>query len=180
MKTNKQLTENRIKLSKIIYKDMIKSRPTLAGAWVENDKQIMCDEHIAVKYNTIFEGLVEASLGDRVNIDYFFENIKNKRIIKVDIERLNILYKTAKKINKELYNIIKIENIYVKANLFLEVLSTFDDDVNIYIGNWYSFGDNVIYIKNKDGEGIILPLNKKARIDDNFVLQESMNIEDVK
>lgn len=141
---NKKLFNARLKLSKQAYKKNNKARQLIAGAYVLNNKQIICQGEWGVIYNDIYDNIIniENHIRDdeKLNLSKIFESQPNSyecnlELENIDIEKLKIKYKKLKlqnKIeNKNLKYFVKFYTntsyTYVNLDFFIDVIESFEN-----------------------------------------------------
>lgn len=69
-----------LRFSKKCNKEQKTSRPSMAGAWMDAEgRQCILHPHMAVRYETPFEGLVEAEEGKKPNLDRMLDKYDSSR-----------------------------------------------------------------------------------------------------
>lgn len=151
---NKNAYKARAKFAKQANKACKDSRPAMAGAYIDNDKQVIVDGYCLGVYNDIADGLIQAAEGTRPNIKQILPTSTNGYTsITVDLDRIAAEYKIAKAEKKTIY--VKLgDKTYFNPDYLLTVISTFEKPV-IYLDD---SPVKPMYIKGDNGEGIIFPI----------------------
>lgn len=164
----------RIKLAKHCAKEMV-SRPFLAGAFMWNGKQAICNSFACVAYNDIVDGLVEApNTGDTLDLSQFLNN--NSRELElteqIDMAELYALCKTAKiGKDKKFKPLVYIAGAYYDIELLYEYASTLTGTFKYRKG--YAFDPRWagIVIEGENGKAFVLPVRPSAN-DKKSVIKE--------
>lgn len=143
------------KLSNGTYKYI---RPSLAGAWFENETTNICNGFWLYKANKIIDGLQMIPQQTDLNlldlnkiIPHNDFNEKNK--ISLDVEELIKAVKQPKADKKETKT-IRVENNLFNAELLFNLYNCFDEDADVFMV------ENAILFKDKDAVGMLLKLRE--------------------
>lgn len=121
------------------------ARPSLAGAWVVDDRQYMCDGYSVAVFRDIIPGLPEPPTLERVDVQGKVIDDARSKARKIDVKCINYksLQKTRQMIKRdthchESYIIAKIGGWYYSAYyiLWLQMLTgrlTFSQDTRGYL-----------------------------------------------
>lgn len=155
----------RIRLAKNCAKEMV-SRPFLAGAFMWNGKQAICNSYACVAYNDIMEGLVEAPKdGNTLDLSQFLNNNTPELELteQIDINEPYAFAKAAKiGKDKKFKPLVYIAGAYYDIELLYEYASTLTGTFKYRKG--YAFDPRWagIVIEGENGKAFVLPVRPSA------------------
>lgn len=156
--TARRLYNARMKLSRIASRMMSKlGREYLAGAYIIDNQQMICNLYWGVVYNDIFDGLVnvDENLSLQPNINDSVKTQSHTINDSFDADEIHNKLAIAKAKNKGFKGdyMIKVANKYYNAEYVLDILATLDDYV-VYTPDGER-GVSLI-IKGKNGQGTVI------------------------
>lgn len=156
--SNKSITKAIIKLSKQAEKEQRDrghyTRPALAGAYVLNDKQCICNGAWGVMYDNITTGTtnVPGDLENYFDLNKVIPSFDNREWFEIDIAELENKVKIFKAEHKEADPTIKAKEFYYIAKNVVMLADTFE---NVK----FAIADNgMMLLKGDNGKGIFLQL----------------------
>lgn len=150
--TNKNITKNIIALSKKVAKEMKKSRPYVAGTYIKDGKQCLCNGYYACIYDSVTDGTVEREDESRTfDLEQLMPKYINEdELFEIDVNKLNNVYKVAKATsNKDSVQVYKIKGYIFNIEYIINVLGTFEEPKCYVL-------DHMLFIKGLNGRGLIM------------------------
>lgn len=152
----------RIKLAKNCAKEMENYRPSLAGAFMWNGKQAICNSFACVAYNDIVEGLVEApNHGNPLDLSEFLNNNGPELELteQIDLSELYALCKAAKiGKDKKFKPLAYIAGAYYDIELLYEYASTLTGTFKYRKGAGLDPRNKALLIEGDNGKAFVLPV----------------------
>lgn len=176
----KDITKAIIKLSKVAEKEQRTKdgryiRESIAGAYVCNGSQMICNGVFGVRYNTVTNGTTNAKTFEPLDLAKIMPKISREKIFEpLNINGLNEKIKIFKSEKKGAMPIVSIKNALFNAEYVCDVVATLDDPAFVLVS------DCQIYIKAKNGDATILGLRPQMakntekyneEIDDNVIMK---------
>lgn len=160
----------RITLAKAIQKDIAKTRPVWAGAFVQNGKQCLCDGFEAAIYNDVIaecpaaKAVTEEYVGlGGVSIAELIEQYQSNAMpinIKIDLPELIEKEKAehaarGKSNDRNGFILIKVGKFYFDAARLIPLLKTLHGDMKFFIDN----KDGAIVAKAENGKILLCSMH---------------------
>lgn len=170
--SNKNITKAIIKLSKQAEKDQKQRgghyiRPVLAGAYILNGKQCICNGCWGVMYDNITTGTtnVPNDLENYFDITKVIPSFDNREWFDIDIAELANKVKIFKAEHKDIEPSIKVKEFYYVAKNVCLLADTFE---NVK----FSITDNgMMLLKGDNGKGIFLQLRIVGNAETHCVME---------
>lgn len=124
--TEKSIQKSILKLSKVSYKDLVKARPSIAGAYYKNNNTYITNGCWGYINNNHIDGLITAVEGDGIDLEKVFAPVTDTQKINIDVSKLEIALA-----NNQRYVLIK--NVCFDANYVKMLYASFEPDANIYV-----------------------------------------------
>lgn len=154
----KDITKAIIKLSKVAEKEQRTKgggyiRESIAGAYVCNGSQMICNGIFGVRYNTVTDGTTNAKTFEPLDLAKIMPKISHEKIFEpLNIDGLNEKIKIFKSEKKGAMPIVSIKSALFNAEYVRDVVATLDDPVFVLASDYQ------IYIRAKNGDATILGL----------------------
>lgn len=159
------LYKARLKLSKECFKLYKTERPNIAGAFLYEGKQCVCNGFYLGLYDEVYDGLVEAKSPNTINVNAILPaNDLGKQCVYVNLDELkkkNKIFRFEQGLKGKHRTFVKILNSYVDVAYLTDLCDTFSNPL-IYAD--LNKNDAFIYNVAKNGKGCICPL--RCRVGD--------------
>lgn len=157
------LYKARLKLSKECFKLYKTARPNIAGAFLYDGKQCVCNMYYLGLYDEVYDGLVEVKSPNTINVNALLPaNDLGKQCVYVNLDELkkkDKIFRLEKGLNSKIRTLVKILNSYVDVAYLTDLCDTFSNPLIYADLNNY---DSYIYIVAKNGRGCICPCRHKV------------------